>query len=295
MPYPCAGGDAADAGRGQHGGGVALVLLLLLELGRVGGRAGGGVVVVAAVAVGVAEEAALVVGGRRVVVRVGARGSVGARRKVGGGIPLRAAGGLLDVAVFFRVSFCAGWFSFVVLGEDLQPALAVLVPLLGPARWHWWRGSVRRGRTLGCGRSRVVLLRGVALAVALLWLAVALRRTSVLLWWLTILLLGRLTVLLLGRLAVLLLRWAALVVVAIRHTTVARSSTTRCSVGVTVGRLRRRVGRLFQTIRNGFRDDFTCKSLPVGLSLGLSSSSSNSFIFFLRKSMFAIGFQVLID
>ena len=160
-----------------------------------------------------------------------------------------------------------------------------------------------------CRRSLVVLLRGVALTVALLRLAVALRRTSVLLWWLTILLLRRLVVLLLRRLAVLLLRrlavlllrlsvlllrWAALAVVAIRHTTLTRSSTTRCSVRVTVGRLRRRLGRLFYTIRNCFWDDFTCKSLPVGLSLGLSSSSSNSFIFFLRKSIFAIGYKVLV-
>ena len=132
------------------------------------------------------------------------------------------------------------------------------------------------------------------MTVALLRLAVALRRTSMLLWWLTILLLRRLAVLLLGRLSVLLLRWAALAVVAIRHTTLTRSSTTWCSVRVTVGRLRRRLGRLFYTIRNGFWDDFTCKSLPVGLSLGLSSSSSNSFIFFLRKSIFAIGYEVLV-
>jgi hypothetical protein len=82
------------------------------------------------------------------------------------------------------------------------------------------------------------------LTVALLWLAVALRRTSMLLRWLTILLLRRLTVLLLRRLAVLLLRLATLVVVTIRYTTVSRSSATRCSVRVTVGRLRRRLGRL---------------------------------------------------
>lgn len=36
-----------------------------------------------------------------------------------------------------------------------------------------------------------------------------------------------------------------------------------------------------------------CKSSPVGLSLGLSSSSSNSFIFFLRKSMLMMGYQAL--
>jgi hypothetical protein len=33
----------------------------------------------------------------------------------------------------------------------------------------------------------------------------------------------------------------------------------------------------------------------VGLSLGLSSSSSNSFIFFLRKSMFAICYKAFVD
>lgn len=105
VAYPGAGGDTTDAGCGQHGGGVALVFLLLLELDGVRGRAGRGVVVVAAVAVGVAEEAALVVGGGGVVVGVGRRGSVRAGRQVGGGIPLRAACGLLDVAVFC-VSLC---------------------------------------------------------------------------------------------------------------------------------------------------------------------------------------------
>lgn len=99
VAYPGAGGDTADAGCGQHGGRVALVLLLLLELGRVRGRAGRGVVVMAAVTVGVAEEAALVVGGGGIEVGVGTRGSVGTRGQVGGGIPLGAASGLLDVAV----------------------------------------------------------------------------------------------------------------------------------------------------------------------------------------------------
>lgn len=231
VAYPGASGDTADTSRGQHGGRVALVFLLFLELDGVRGGAGSGVVVVAAVAVGVAEEAALVVGGGGVVVGVGGRGSVRAGRQVGGGVPLGAACGLLDVAMVCKYVDAAVW------GRDLQPALAVLVPLLSPAWWHWWRSTIRRGRSLGCWRSRVVLLRGVALTVALLRLAVALRRTSMLLRWLTILLLRRL--------AVLLLRLAALVVVTIRYTTVSRSSATRCSVRVTVGRLRRRLGRLF--------------------------------------------------
>lgn len=43
--------------------------------------------------------------------------------------------------------------------------------------------------------------------------------------------------------------------------------------------------RSLSTGQKRFQNFHTCGCSPVGLSLGLSSSSSNSFIFFLRKSM----------
>lgn len=78
---------------------MSLVFLLLLGLVRVSGRAGRGVVVVTAVAMGVAEETTLVVTSAGNVRGVGAWGSVGAGRQVGGRVPLRATCGLLNVAV----------------------------------------------------------------------------------------------------------------------------------------------------------------------------------------------------
>lgn len=164
---------------------------------------------------------------------------------------------------------------------DLLPSLAVLVPLLNPTRRHWGRSTVRSRRALWCRRTLVVLLRRVALGltIALRRLTVALRRPAVLL--------GRLTILLRWWLTVLLLRrwwWCATAavvatVVAIREATITRSSTARC---------RTCIRRVYHLVRSRPRESWACKSSPVGLSLGLSSSSSNSFIFFLRKSMSAM-------
>jgi hypothetical protein len=135
-----------------------------------------------AVSVSVAEKTALIVTSSSNVRSVGARRSVRTRRQVGRRVPLGATCGLLDVV----------------------PALAVLIPLLDPARWHWWRGTVRCGRALRCWRTLIVLLRRVALgltvalrrlAVALRGLAVTLRRAVLLRWLTVLLLLGRRTAL----------------------------------------------------------------------------------------------------
>lgn len=108
---------------------------------------------------------------------------------------------------------------------NVVPALAVLVPLLDPTRWHRRRSTIRRGRTLRCWGTLIVLLRRVALGLTVsLGMAVTLRGTILLLRWLTVLLLRWLTILMLLR-----RRGATLttVVVAIGQTTV-----TCCNIAV---------------------------------------------------------------
>lgn len=97
MANPSTSGDTSNTSSGEHGSGVALILLFgLVGISRGTRRR---VVVMSAVSVSVAEKTALIMTSSSNVRSVGARRSVRTRRQVGRRIPLGATCGLLDVAI----------------------------------------------------------------------------------------------------------------------------------------------------------------------------------------------------
>lgn len=166
-------GDTSYTGSSQHSSRVTLLFLCLI------GSLARSSIVVSLVAVGVSEQATLIVTSCGHVGCAGGWRSVWAWWQMGGWVPLCTSSSLLNV----------------------KPALAVLVPLLGPARRHWRRCAVRRWWAYWWGWTLTVrLLLRVALGwVTLGWVSLTLRRVALSLRGRITLTLGRRITLTLGR------------------------------------------------------------------------------------------------
>ena len=178
----------------------------------------------ALVSLSVPKKATLIVAAGRLVRSACRRRGVRAWRQMRGRVPLRAPRGLLDI----------------------EPPLAILVPLLSPTGRHGGRRAIRRRRANGCrGALAIRLLLIVALGRVILNLRRALRRVALALWW-----------------VVLLLRWittlsspSTVIVIgcrALTMTSTARCGTRRASMGVLlrvrVGHENRVEGSLYQLV-----------------------------------------------
>jgi hypothetical protein len=169
---PSTGRNATDAGSGEHSSRMTLVLVFALFLFI--RRSAGGCIIVPLMALSVTEKSAFVVSTGCLVGRARRRWCIRARWEMGRRIPLCAPSCLLYVV----------------------PSLAVLIPLLDPAWWHWgwcthWRGRAYRRWSLTIGMLLLLLLvLRVPLALRLVLLvlgrvALTLRRVLLLLRSLT--------------------------------------------------------------------------------------------------------------
>jgi hypothetical protein len=167
---PSTGRNATDAGSGEHSSGMTLVLVFALFFFV--GRGAGGCIIMPLMALSVTKKSAFVVSTGCLVGRARWRWCIRTRWKMGRRIPLCAPSCLLYVV----------------------PSLAVLIPLLDPAWWHWgwcthWRGRAYRRWSLTIGMLLLLLLR-ISLALGLILLvlgrvALTLRRVLLLLRSLT--------------------------------------------------------------------------------------------------------------
>lgn len=280
VPDEGARGNTTDTCSGKHASRVTLILF-----GRVRGRTRCGVVVVTAVAVGVAEEAALVVARARYVRSIGTRRSVRAWRKVGGRIPLGAACGLLDVAAMCElVEFCRDGerrltTSAGCSGPIVESSLAALEEVHRTVRedpevLEGQSCTVEEGspdRSLGAaghnpgGDHRTAAVAG---HIALVEEEMA------------------------RQIVMVAVRLHTAAVVALRRSShqTYRDHQERHRLVVRTSRYAGAAKEERETllcIRKSLPGINVYSNSPVGLSLGLSSSSSNSFIFFFRKSILA--------